>query len=312
MHLSGPDFQEIYKNILIRIEQEGDIIAKAKTISNLSFELTNPQYSLINLRKNWNWALHEGINRMSWEDPFLMNPGTAYQFRPAWKKKLEKEDGEFDYSYGERYAQQIPALLKILKAKTEREAILTVWDDDHLVNRNLYQRRPCTIALHFYRMVNPSGDTILECQCFMRTSDVMNLLPYDVFHHTLMQRYIASVLGIKMGSFYFTASIAYYQKKRDVTGSVANTIKKLETDSYPVIKHTGWEFSESDRFRLMGFVNEIFVKDDPDFATQNIFPFLESKFSQNYANALLYYYYKKQGSSELEDLDLGEFNMVKL
>lgn len=297
-------FHEVYIHVLRHLLNNGILVAKSKMVENLTFTLSNPENSLINHAKNWNWALHEGLNRMAWEEPRLMNPGTAYMFRPNWKKKLEKEGGRFCYSYGERYFKQIPQILKALKSKSEREAILTMWDDDYLINRYVYKRRPCTIALHFYRYKDK-----LSCQCFMRTSDVMNMLPYDVFHHTLMQRYIATYLGIEMGFFHFTAGIAYYQKKRDVTGSVKNTLERLLAIDPPETTNN-WYFSEEDRKNLVEIQHKMFILDkEEDALNQTLL--LDSIYSKNYANAMLYYKYEKTKNGYSVQ-DLNEFEVIRL
>lgn len=221
MYLKSIDFQTIYLSLLKEMVNKSILVAKTKMILDLHFELVDPRLCFINLKKNWIWALHEGINRFSFNKPELMNPGTAHLFRPNWNKKLQKEGGTFCYSYGEVFKRELPIILKKLRSKSEREAIISIWDSKYLDNKK-YPRRPCTLTLHFFIVSNA-----LHCSCNMRTVDVMNLLPYDIFHHTLLQRIIASELNLDLGSFYFNASFAYYQKKRDETNSVINTIDKL-------------------------------------------------------------------------------------
>ena len=50
----------------------------------------------------------------------------------------------------------------------------------------------------------------------MRTNDIINLLPYDIFHHTFLQRYIASVLGLEVGTYNHFAGHMYYPKRREL------------------------------------------------------------------------------------------------
>ena len=59
----------------------------------------------------------------------------------------------------------------------------------------------------------------------MRTNDIINLLPYDIFHHTFLQRYIAHELKIKLGSYHHFATHMYYPKKREREGR--NFLEKL-------------------------------------------------------------------------------------
>lgn len=285
MITTGNNFKSIYQDILEYMSDHAILYGKTKMIEDLHFTLTQPQHSLIPIKKNWAWALHEGINRLSFEDKTLQNPGTAYIYRPNWKKKLVKEGGKFCYSYGDWYFLQIPQVLKKLKSKSEREAIISVWNQSYLFGG--FERTPCTLFLHFYFFQNK-----LNCHCSMRTSDVMNLLPYDVFHHTLLQRYIATVLNVELGSFHFTSSFAYYQKKRDITFSVRNTIFKLE-ESGPINYSNNWRFYEEDRKILMSMTKRIYEK----YKIETIFTDYDkerlSDFGLRYVKALLYYYDKK-------------------
>lgn len=298
----GNSFQEIYVRLLETLESEGEIIAKSKTIPFVNIHLKDPSNNLLNIRKNWIWALHEGINRLSFHNPYMMNPGTAYLFRPNWGKKLEKEGGFFHYSYGELYSPQIQALLKVLKAKSEREGILTVWDSKYLINRSAFLRRPCTLNLHFFRVKDE-----LNCVANMRTVDVMNLLPYDIFHHTMLQRIIATELDLDLGEFSLNASFAYYQKKRDVTGSVINTIKKLKNAAS--LEYTeDWRMDFGDINRISRCLHDLYVLNDHHGT--NYLTAL-GDYARNYANALLTKYYAEKLKNP-PVINLKEFEVIRL
>ena len=281
MQIITDNFASIYYHILDNMVDNSILFGKTKMIDNLSFTLTEPNRSLIHIKKNWAWAFHEGINRLSFEDKELQNPGTAYKYRPNWNKKLIKEGGRFCYTYGEAYSFQVPKILKKLRSKSEREAIVSVWTPEFLSGK--FERRPCTLSLHFYYIRSK-----LNCHCYMRTSDVMNLLPYDVFHHTLLQRYLATVLEVDLGSFHFTSSFAYYQKKRDVTGSVKNTLIKLQENT-PLTYEEDWRFTEQDRKLTSGIISIPKTNDERELYLE-LYSHEASKFGFNYLNALLYYY----------------------
>jgi thymidylate synthase len=297
IYTSGKRFHSVYLDILTYILQNGELVGKAKTVNNLGFTITDPKEVLLNHPKNWGWCFLEGINRMSWGDPDLMNPGTAYKFRSSWKRKLEREGGKFCYDYGHHFANQITDILKKLRSKSQREAIMTVWDRRHLVESKDYERRPCTLTLHFYWW---QGKINLNVN--MRTSDVMNLLPYDVFHHTLLQRYVATKLGAEMGEFYFFSSIAYYQKKRDITGSVENTFKALLNADYLPYEENDWFFGDAELNYLVDLTKAL--DSNPTqalYLPQNGI----SKYAQNYAKALLYLYGQNN-----QDFTGSEFEII--
>jgi thymidylate synthase len=247
--IQSDSFQEIYSLILKESIENSQLWGKCKIQKEpITFKLLNPLRSLINHKKNWAWAFHEIINRLSFEEPTLMNPGTAHFFRPNWKRKLLKEGGTFHYSYGQSYAKQIPHVIKALRNSAGREAILSMWEPNYLININKYDRRPCTFNLHFMR-----PNKVLDCHVYMRTVDIMNMLPYDVFHHTFIQRYLASVLDIELGNFYFTASFGYYQKKRDISHSVVNTYNKLKEKPELEIE-SDWIFNDHSRIESMNMI----------------------------------------------------------
>jgi hypothetical protein len=190
----------------------------------VQLELTNPNRGLLFQKKNWQWCFQELFDRMSgvFDNPAkYANPGLAYQYRPAWRRKLVKEGGTFCYAYGEAFNEQIPEIVKQLKRqKTSREAIMNVWTPMYLWGQNEFPRRPCTLTLHFL-----VRDKKLNLFVNMRTNDIINLLPYDIFHHTFIQKYVAHQLGLKLGSYFHFATHMYYPKKREREGR--NFLEKL-------------------------------------------------------------------------------------
>lgn len=299
IRFQNDNFHTIYQDTLTLMLEEGELWAKSIAVPHYQFVLTDPANSLINHPKNWAWAFTEMIDRLSFDETKLQNPGTSYEFRPNWKKKLIKEGGIFCYSYGEEIDIQLPYIMKKLKRSAEREAIFSMWEPDMLISKK--PRRPCTLNLHF---INLNG--VLHASCMMRTVDVMNLLPYDIFHHTMLQRYIAGELGLKLGHFSFQATFAYFQKKRLVTGSVDSTIKRLKyfkrlpIPSFPT-------FNEEDRQYLIKInkaLNSCLVGDLETIDLETIFMSIETQtgFKRAYGSALIWGYLKKLQPKVLEDL----------
>ena len=99
-------------------------------------------------------------------------------------------------------------------SKSSKEAVVTILDKDDLSNK--LPRIPCTISLQFY--LNHLKQLCLHVN--MRTNDVVNLLIYDVFHHSIFQRMVASKLGLALGTYSHHATIAYFQKKREAVGYI--------------------------------------------------------------------------------------------
>ncbi len=200
------------------IRRDGKFVGKTSDILDVHLVIRNPVHSLTHMRKqHWVWALQEGSDRLN---PNFENPGQAYRFRPNWQKKLVKEEGKFCYTYGEVYCIQLPFILKKLKAKQTREAIINMWESPYLFNQD--DRTPCTLTLHFL-----IRDKLLHLFVNMRTNDATNLLPYDIWHHCLLQRYVAAKLGLGLGAYHHHADHMYVPKRRITTGNLSRVITEL-------------------------------------------------------------------------------------
>ena len=229
------NFTELYIDLLKLIVDAGELEAKTREIFPVAIVLENPEHSLLYHKKNWKWCFQELFDRMSgvFNQPAeYANPGLAAPYRPAWKRKLAKEGGKFHYAYGEVYNTQVPAVIKQLKKqKTTREAIINVWNSNYLEKQLDFNRRPCTLTIHFL-----IRNKKLHCFVNMRTNDVINLLPYDVFHHTFLQRYIAHELNLDLGSYTHTATHMYYPKRRELRNYFEKVFFTLENSAA-----TSWE-----------------------------------------------------------------------
>jgi hypothetical protein len=215
---TGSDWGHTYKRILNWINYKGTMLGKSKTLFNLYFEV-DPDQVLILPQKNWKWAFTELYDRF---DSKFENPGTSVNHRPHWQRKLEAEGGKFCYTYNERLWPALwdaEALLK--RNKYERDAVVTVFNPGDIVRERL-PRSPCTIGLHFYS----SDKETLNLQVTMRANDVVNLLIYDVFHHSMLLRWMASRLKMNVGTYQHFSTIAYYQKKREERGYVERLLKE--------------------------------------------------------------------------------------
>jgi len=210
----------LYKTLRY-IHTYGSLIGKTWDAIDISLQLTNPAASFVFQRKqHWVWALQELSDRLN---PMFKNPGYAYRFRSNWARKLEKENGTFVYTYGGIYRKQVPAVLKALKNKSTREAVISVWNSDSLLENQVHGKRtPCTLNHHFI-----IREHHLYLFTNMRTSDAVNLLCYDIFHHCMLQSYVAAKLGIGLGDFMLRLDHAYYQKKRRETKNIDRIIDEL-------------------------------------------------------------------------------------
>jgi len=206
------DWGLTYKAILSSIRFNGILLGKSKTLYNLYFEMT-PNEVFILPEKNWKWAFVELFDRFNSQ---YENPGDSYQFRPHWKTKLEKEGGKFIYNYHDRLWPSITNAIDILhKNKYERDAVISIFNSND-TERPKGTRTPCTQTLHLYTDHNG----FINMHVNMRTNDVVNLLIYDVFHHSMILNYVCGVLDKPVGKYSHFTPIAYYQKKREERGYI--------------------------------------------------------------------------------------------
>ena len=80
MHTFKGKWSVVYLNILKRIKEQGEILAKNKCIFNLNFEIS-PDDILILKEKNWKWALVELFDRFN---PQYVNPGFCKDKYHSW------------------------------------------------------------------------------------------------------------------------------------------------------------------------------------------------------------------------------------
>ena len=226
------DWGQTYKAILNQVKYKGVLLGKSKTIYNLFFEI-DPNEVFILPEKNWKWAFVELFDRF---DDQYENPGHSYQFRPHWKAKLDKEGGTFVYNYNDRLWPSVEEAIRILKqGKLDRDAVVSVWRL-HDISREKGTRTPCTLNLHFYIDNNDKVNLNVN----MRTNDVVNLLIYDVFHHSMVLQYVASSLDMQVGKYSHFTPLAYYQKKREERGYIDRLVEeeirtyRIESDGIPV------------------------------------------------------------------------------
>ena len=213
--LESSNFNDLYLQTVKAVRDKGELVAKTRDLMGVQLILKDPTQSLLYYPKNWKWCFQELFDRMSGIHNLpehYQNPGAAYKFRPAWKRKLEKEKGEFHYAYGECYREQVPAAIKLLKKeKLTREAIMNMWHNHYLLKVPDYNRRPCTLTQQFIRR-----DDKLHMFVNMRSNDIINLLPYDIWHHTFLQRYVADAVGLEVGEYHHFATHMYYPKRREL------------------------------------------------------------------------------------------------
>jgi thymidylate synthase len=164
-------------------------------------------------KNNYTWALNEFYERVSG----ISNPGLAWRRHAEafWKPYLR--DGLFSYFYPERYATQLPYIIKELQLRPNtRQAIMTVYDQHQdLGNLGGRDRVPCSISYQF--MIRKDE---LNCIYYQRSCDFIKFFSTDVFITIKLMEYIAAQLKVSgPGHFiHFLGSLHAFKKDLEERG----------------------------------------------------------------------------------------------
>lgn len=165
------------------------------------------------------WAEKEFQERISKKS---INPGEAWQeWKAFWAPKLV--GGKFDYTYSERCSPQLDALITKLKTdSTTRRAILLIYYPNDINSKG---RVPCTVASQYVIRNNKLCSLYL-----LRSSDIVNLLPADLYHYIRLQQWLSKELGIQMDTFALViGSLHIYYKDREKAIAILKCLKRGET-----------------------------------------------------------------------------------
>lgn len=135
-------------------------------------------------------------------------------YAPGYKRFLNGF-GEADGAYGNRWRvhAQLDFILRELRENPmSRRAVMTCWEAGRdIVNiMNDTKDACCTLSLQFLLR---GGQ--LHCTTVMRSNDLWQGFPYDVFCFTAVQRLIAYELGVEVGTYtHHVGSIHLYDRDK--------------------------------------------------------------------------------------------------
>jgi len=222
------DINLTYLDILSELKNNGQIRAKRREISFLTFTLTDMDKNILFFpfaARNWPWILRECSDRIF----CVKNPGTAYHFSKNWENRIE-ENGYYSYSYAERLNTQMQNVLK--NKKLGRDKIVSVWQQsDYIMNG----RQPCTIIMQPF--IEEDGKFSLVV--FFRNNDMINIFPSDVFIHSSYFKYWCVKSNIEYKNLYWISAVAYYQKKRDKLRFAERLLEQWKK-TYKDVQTTKW------------------------------------------------------------------------
>lgn len=186
-----------------------ELIAKQFSLRNPRDRcLSNPvrQFNLFQAVGHWLWVM---AGRMDLQSIQYYNPRAG---------KFSSDRRKLDGAYGPRLfglgaLDQIPRIVELIRNRADtRRAVASVYIPEFDTVRRLIDGAedevPCTIALQYL-----PRDGALHAFSYMRSQDVPNVLPYDVFVFTLMQEYVARSTNKELGEYHHVAGSFHYYSK---------------------------------------------------------------------------------------------------
>ncbi len=151
-------------------------------------------------------------------------------------------DNEVHGAYGKRFVNLIPALLNMLGNKTNRRAVIPLYQpQDVAAEKNDI---PCTLSWHF--LFNDLNELCLIST--MRSNDVWLGLPYDIFVNCSIQRFIADLLGVETGWYQHQVGDIHLYEKNVEQAADALLVK-------PVFPYTSMPLVYAQRSTLAGLAS---------------------------------------------------------
>lgn len=225
------DINNLYLDILKKLVEDGQLKGKRRELAFLTFSLTNLDKNILFspfAQRNWPWILREASDRIFGVE----NPGTSFRYSKNWENRIE-DSGYYSYHYANRLNVQMKELLS--KKIQGRDKIVHVWNKDDI---NLKGRQPCTIIMQPVM----EHDDKLSLVVYMRNNDMINIFPSDVFIHSTYFKYWSTYFGYEYKNLYWVATVAYYQKKRDVLQFPQRLLAEWDKD-YQSFTETKWDKS---------------------------------------------------------------------
>lgn len=210
------DFPEAINELRRELKEMG-IRVKTKSVQNLNIE-NNPDYEMMELQNYAYLVISPDFHQIPCKAPedrlwreaefeervsgLHMNPGDAWVLRRTYWQQFLVKDGDsgrsrFDYSYPDRMADTLPAVIKLLKQDPNtRRAYLPIFDPKEDEVDNLTARIPCSLGYLFqYR------NGALNMTYLLRSSDFFEHFNNDIWLASKLQHHVAQSVGMPVGNF---------------------------------------------------------------------------------------------------------------
>lgn len=214
------NFREAIGEIIRDVKEMGVVIRTTsyqnKVIENddsfETLELTNYMYTVTGPREEdlnpiQPWADIEFEERLY----SCVNPGEAWKHRSDVWTEFLNEEGQFDYTYSERFntLQLFDTLIQNLKVdKFSRQHYISIWNPRDIKNALGKRRIPCSLGYLFQVRQGALNITYLQ-----RSADLVTHFENDIYLAFRLQKEVASILGESIGQFtHWLGSIHVFKK----------------------------------------------------------------------------------------------------
>lgn len=136
---------------------------------------------------------------------------------------FEVERGNWAYTYHDRYAAQIPAVIEELKRDpNSRRAVMVIMQPNDICSSD----PPCLQHIQYsIRRTPKHPDGQLNCFVLFRSNDAVSATFMNAFALIMLQKRIADALGVSIGTYVHRAnSFHAYESKLALLESYANSI----------------------------------------------------------------------------------------
>lgn len=227
-----------YAELIKDLFNLGSHVGNTREINNCCLVVDHPtiaQYSLPYRTISEKYLLAE----LKWYWSGDNSCKTIGQFAKLWLAITD--DGETSNSaygyilqkkYGFNQIEQIIELLK--KDPTSRRAVLNISDPS--INRITTKDMQCTVAIQFLIRNGKLEETV-----YMRSNDVYFGLPYDYVYFVSIALYIASKLGLELGSYTHHATSMHMYDRDAEKFDFETVMKDINIDIEKIIEENYYE-----------------------------------------------------------------------
>lgn len=226
------NISETYRTLCDVLLTCGNKIDGTIELENMQFTFDVSDGNIVSCR---DISLPYLFGEMTWYLAGSQSTEFISKFGTLWEK-ISDDGITSNSAYGHimfvRYGfDQLNRIIELLKKDpSSRRALINI----NIPNPRVITTKdePCTICMQFL-----IRDGKLNCTGIMRSNDIWFGLPYDVVFFTEVQKYIASELGIKVGTYtHFTTSLHVYEKDIDKLKKVIECkgYKDIKVDFSPL------------------------------------------------------------------------------